>query len=256
MRCAARRCVAAGSWSVATDEATPCRGVGRSRWGSTGGAAKAIGPASRSPFPEGAGGAAVGIGRSAAAAAAPVPAAPAPAPARLGESAAGVRAVASGKPPSAGGAPSVMTAACSVRAGVVASASSSRRRRALPLASVHARPPAPAPAGPWGSAAGAKPDVAGEPPPSRRGGGTRTASTMRGPASSLSSWRGRVSPHAEAHARLPAIGEPAAGGGRPPAIGGRLSQVGVGQRPSSSDIRGCRALGAWRVWLCLFGTRG
>ena len=202
VRCAARRCVAAGSWSVATDEATPCRGVGRSRWGSTGGAAKAIGPASRSPFPEGAGGAAVGIGRSAAAAAAPVPAAPAPAPARLGESAAGVRAVASGKPPSAGGAPSVMTAACSVRAGVVASASSSRRRRALPLASVHARPPAPAPAGPWGSAAGAKPDVAGEPPPSRRGGGTRTASTMRGPASSLSSWRGRVSPHAEAHARL------------------------------------------------------
>ena len=145
LRCVARICVAVGGWSVSAGEATPCRGAGRSRWGSTGGAARAIGSASRSPFPEGAGGAALGIGRSAAAA--PAPAAPAPAPVQLGES------------------------------------------------------------------AGVGPGSPREPPPSGEGAGTRTASTMRGPASSPSSWRGRVSPCAEAHARPPSMGRPAAGGG-------------------------------------------
>jgi len=97
-----------------------------------------------------------------------------------------------------------------------------------------------------------RPYVGPEPPPSWEGAGTRTATRTGRPASSSSSRGGRVPPCAEAHARPPAIGWSAAGGERPPAIGWPP----FASERWSTDIRGCRALGAWRVWLCLFGTRG
>ena len=88
-----------------------------------------------------------------------------------------------------------------------------------------------------------RPYVGPEPPPSWEGAGTRTATRTGRPASSSSSRGGRVPPCAEAHAR-PSSNRMVGGGRRaassnrrPPFAGGRWS----------SDIRGCRALGAWRL---------